>query len=165
MRLSQKGDASYFTSVFDVLQFSHRLDMSNNIFKNLSFFAVTLYGNGSPTPTSGHTITDNKIQDLGTYDVGSGINFWGGGVLLYNNQYAAVSNNCMTNVRIGVQTGNFSQANPGVAAYQVISGNTITARRRGIFHNLFYSTASAFTFNSIPFRSFICIGNKWARRE
>jgi hypothetical protein len=42
-------------------------------------------------------------------------------VLLYNNQYARVANNVMTNVRIGVQTGNFSRANPGTATYQVVS--------------------------------------------
>ncbi|MBK8924283.1 MAG: right-handed parallel beta-helix repeat-containing protein [Saprospirales bacterium] len=84
-------------------------------------------------------------MDLGTYDAGSGISYWGGGVLLYNNAYAHVSNNCMTNVRSGVQTGNFYLPNPGAATYQVIEDNTIQARRRGIFHNLFYSTASPYT--------------------
>ena len=73
------------------------------------------------------------------------LHFWGGGVLLYNNQYAAVTNNCMTNVRIGVQTGNFYGANPGLPASQVISGNTMSVRKRGIFHNLAYSSASAYT--------------------
>lgn len=51
----------------------------------------------------------------------------------------------MTNVRIGIQTGNFFQANPGGSTYQLLDGNTIQARRRGIFHNLHYATASPFT--------------------
>ena len=95
-----------------------------------------------------NVISNNKIRDLGTYDATSTIDYWGGGVLLYNNQYAAVTNNCMTNVRLGVQTGNFSQANPGAAASQFITGNTIQVRRIGIFHNLHYSTASAYTLNT-----------------
>jgi hypothetical protein len=123
----------------------NNLTVTNNIIKNLSYFGVTLYDYPAAVPSSGHVISNNKIQDLGTYDAGSGISYWGGGVLLYNNQYAAVTNNCMTNVRIGVQTGNFHLANPGTTASQVISGNTIQARRRGIFHNLFYGSASAYT--------------------
>ena len=124
----------------------NNLTVTNNIIQNLSYFGVTLYDYPAGVPSSGHVIADNKIRDLGTYDAGSGISLWGGGVLLYNNQYAAVTNNCMDNVRMGVQTGNFSQANPGTAASQVISGNTMTnVRRRGIFHNLFYGTASGYT--------------------
>ncbi|MBK7681534.1 MAG: hypothetical protein IPJ26_03215 [Bacteroidetes bacterium] len=53
----------------------------------------------------------------------------------------------MTNVRLGLQTGNFYQANPGAAPSQVISGNTIQARRTGVFHNLHYSAASPMTFS------------------
>jgi hypothetical protein len=121
------------------------LNVSNNIFQNLTYYGVTLYDYPAGVPSSGHVISNNKFQNLGTYDAGSGIANWGGGVLLYNNQYTAVTNNCMANVRIGIQTGNFWKANPGDAAYQVISGNTIEARRRGIFHNLAYSAASPFT--------------------
>jgi hypothetical protein len=91
----------------------NNLTATNNIIQNLSYFGVTLYDYPAGVPSTGHTIADNKIQNLGTYDGTSGIDFWGGGVLLYNNQYAAVTNNCMENVRIGIQTGNFSQANPG----------------------------------------------------
>jgi hypothetical protein len=126
----------------------NNLHVENNIIKNLSYFGVTLYDYPAGVPSAGHVISNNKIQDMGTYDVSSGISLWGGGVLLYNNQYAAVTNNCMTNVRLGVQTGNFYAANPGAATYQNISGNTIQARRRGIFHNLFYGTASPFTLSS-----------------
>ncbi|MEI8048840.1 MAG: T9SS type A sorting domain-containing protein [Bacteroidota bacterium] len=123
----------------------NNLTVENNIFKNLSYFGVTLYDYPAGVPSSGHLINKNKFQDFGTYDAGSGGAFWGGGVLIYNNQYTAITNNCMTNVRIGIQTGNFSQANPGAPAFQVISGNTIEARKRGIFHNLAYGSASPYT--------------------
>src|SRR5690606_27109447 len=80
-----------------------------------------------------------------TYDEDSGIEFWGGGVLLYNSQYAHVQGNEMENVRIGIQTGNFHIANPGAAIHQRIEDNTIVARRRGIFHNLQTTNASPYT--------------------
>ena len=121
------------------------LTVTNNIIQNLSYFGVTLYDYPAGVASSGHTISNNKIQNMGTYDAGSGIDLWGGGVLLYNNQYAAVTNNCMENVRLGIQTGNYYSANPGSSTYQMISGNTIAARRRGIFHNLAYTSASPYT--------------------
>ncbi len=125
----------------------NNLTVSNNILQNLSYFGVTLYDYPAGVPSSGHSINNNKFQNFGTYDATSGVDYWGGGVLLYNNQYAAVTNNCMSNVRLGLQTGNFYQANPGSGASQVISGNTIEARRTGVFHNLHYSNASALTFS------------------
>ncbi len=119
--------------------------ISNNIVQNLSYFGIELYDYPAAVPSAGNIVSNNKIQDLGTYDPTSGIAFWGGGVLLYNNQYAEVENNCMTNVRIGVQTGNFHLSNPGGAEYQSIANNTIQSRRVGIFHNLHYSAASPIT--------------------
>lgn len=133
-----EGVSTYETGV-------NNLVVSNNIIQNLSYFGVTFYHYPAGVPSSGHVISNNKIKDLGTYDNASGIAFWGGGVLLYNNQYTAVTNNCITNVRLGVQTGNFYLANPGTSASQVISGNSIEARRVGIFHNLHYSAASPIT--------------------
>ena len=127
----------------------NNLNVSNNIIQNLSFFGVTLYGaSGSAPATTGHEVDDNLFQDMGTYDAGSGINLWGGGILLYNNQYTRITNNVMENVRIGVQTGNFSRANTGSATYQVIDGNIIQARRRGIFHNLQYGPTSPYTLSN-----------------
>ena len=126
--------------------------ITNNIIKNVSYFGVELYdfptlaNSPGAVPSAGNVVSNNKIQDLGSYDNSpGGLSFWGGGILLYNNQYAAVTNNCMDNVRIGIQTGNFYQANPGLPASQMISGNKIQSRRVGIFHNLHYGTASAFT--------------------
>ena len=126
----------------------NNLTVINNIIGNLSYFGVTLYDYPAGVPSSGHVISNNLFQDMGTYDAGSGIDFWGGGVLLYNNQYASVTNNVMENVRIGIQTGNFSQANPGSSVSQTIAGNTITARRRGVFHNLSYGSASPYTISN-----------------
>lgn len=121
------------------------LVITNNIIQNLSYFGVTLYDYPAGVPSAGNIIANNQIQDLGTYDAGSGIDYWGGGVLLYNNQYTYVHDNCMTNVRTGIQTGNYSKANPGTTNDQLIANNTMTVRRRGIFHNLAYSNASAYT--------------------
>ncbi|RMG55712.1 MAG: hypothetical protein D6722_27510, partial [Bacteroidetes bacterium] len=124
----------------------NNLTVQNNDIRNLTYFGVTIFGDTYSAPaTSGHLVDDNRFADLGTYDAASGIDYWGGGVLLYNDQYARVTNNVMTNVRIGIQTGNFSDPNPGGATYQVISDNEMSVRRRGIFHNLFYSSASAYS--------------------
>lgn len=123
----------------------NNLTVRNNIIKDLSYSGVTLYDYPVGVPSSGHLIENNKISHLGTYDALSGIDKWGLGVLLYNNQYAHVKNNCIEDVRVGIQTGNFWQANPGGSNFQLIENNTIQARRRGIFHNLFYSSASPFT--------------------
>lgn len=133
----------------------NNLHVSNNIFKNLSFFGVTLFGESYSAPaTSGHIVSNNLFQNMGTYndpnpDGNLNINNWGGGVLLYNNQYTAITSNCMDNVRLGVQTGNFSRANPGTSAYQLIDNNTmINVRRTGVFHNLHYGPTSAYTISN-----------------
>ena len=114
------------------------LTVQNNIVKNLTYFGVTIFGASYSAPTtSGHLVDCNKFQDLGTYLAPPNtINLWGGGVLIYNDQYTRITDNTMMNVRIGVQTGNFHDANTGSALYQVIDNNTIQTRRRGIFYNL-----------------------------
>ncbi len=137
-----EGVTVYFDNV-------NNLNVSKNIFKNLSYFGVTLFGASYSAPaTTGHLVDDNKFTDFGTYDAGSGIAKWGGGVLLYNNQYTRVTGNVMTNVRLGVQTGNFSRANTGAATYQVIDGNSMQVRRVGIFHNLHYGPTSPYTLSN-----------------
>jgi len=134
-------DAAEGVTVYETL--INNVIVENNVFQNLSYFGVTMYDYPAAVPSSGHKIINNKFQNLGTYDVASGIERWGGGVLLYNNQYALVQSNCMDNVRLGVQTGNFSAANPGAILHQQINGNTMTnVRRVGVFHNLHYNSAS-----------------------
>jgi Ca2+-binding RTX toxin-like protein len=65
------------------------------------------------------------------------------GILIYNNAYASVTNNTITDTNRGVQTGNWSQATP-VGTTPEISHNDIEAHYVGIYHNLSYSNASPF---------------------
>ncbi|WP_187270942.1 HYR domain-containing protein [Neolewinella aurantiaca] len=114
------------------------LRVQNNIFQNLGFFAVDIFGwhNYSNPSTSGHLVENNLFRNLGTYESDGATDSWGGGVLLYNDNYARITNNVMTNVRLGIQTGNFHDENPGDPSFQVIDNNTIEARRLGVFYNL-----------------------------
>ncbi|SEJ78047.1 Por secretion system C-terminal sorting domain-containing protein [Dyadobacter sp. SG02] len=109
--------------------------VKNNIVQNLNYAGIDIY-NESGTATTGNVVSDNKFNNLLP-------TVYGIGVLLYNNGYANVTNNVMTAVRIGVQTGNFSQADPGNS--HAIESNTIEASRKGIWQNLTYSNASNFS--------------------
>ncbi len=121
----------------------NNLVIQNNIVKNTAYTGITLYDYPAGNASAGNIVSNNKIQDLGTYDAGwAPYNNYGIGVLIHENQYTQITENCMDNVRIGVQTGNFSKANPGLAQYQQIKDNVISARRTGIMHNLHYSNAS-----------------------
>ncbi|GGM78223.1 hypothetical protein GCM10010967_07370 [Dyadobacter beijingensis] len=108
--------------------------VKNNIVKNLNYAGVDIY-NENGTATTGNVVSENRFMNLLP-------NVYGIGVLLYNNGYANVTNNVMTAVRIGIQTGNFYQADPGNS--HTIELNTIEARRKGIWHNLTYAAASNF---------------------
>ncbi len=111
------------------------INIQNNIIENLSYQGVDIGWGSNSTPTAGNTIGHNLIQNIGAY------NDEGAGVRLYNNFYADVVHNQMLNVRMGVENGNYSQANPGTTGS--IANNEIQARRRGIFYNLFYGTSTA----------------------
>lgn len=115
--------------------------INNNIIKNLSYTGIDLYNyyNGG-VATSNNYITNNKIENL--LDV-INVQKYEIGILIYNNFYADISNNVISGVRVGVQTGNFSNANPG--STQSISNNNIQSRSRGIFKNLSYNNAGTFT--------------------
>lgn len=111
--------------------------VKNNIIKNLNYAGVDIYNDSNGgAPTSGNVVSDNKFNNLLP-------SVYGIGVLLYNNGYASVTNNVMTAVRIGVQTGNFFQADPGNS--HAIESNTIEASRKGIWQNLTYQNASNFS--------------------
>jgi len=132
----------------------NNLTVSNNIIQNLTYYGVTIFGASYSSPTTtGHLISGNLIKDMGTYtdpepNANSNMNYWGGGVLIYNDQYTRIVDNVMTNVRIGIQTGNFHDPNPGDAMYQVIDNNTIQARRNGIFYNLHTGNPAPLTFSN-----------------
>lgn len=111
------------------------ITVQNNIIRNTSYTGIDFYNYFDTSATTNNHITNNRIQNLGAFD-------WGLGILVYNNFYAEISNNAVLDVRVGVQTGNYSKANPGSTAS--ITNNDITARRRGIFYNLHYSNATPF---------------------
>lgn len=140
------ADFNTFCAVYQETNNAGGIVVSNNRIKNILYFGVHLYGGStSAPPTTGNVISSNLMEDFGTYQAGYAYAKWGGGVLLHNDHYTRVVDNVMTNVRLGIQTGNFHKPNPGSSDYQVISGNEIQARRLGIFYNMHYSTASPFT--------------------
>jgi len=116
--------------------------VANNIIKNISYSGMDFYNyNNSGAATADNRIQDNKLTNIGHIPYGYGI-----GILIYNNFYAEISGNVMTDVRVGVQTGNFYQSNPGTTAS--ISGNTISSSKKGVFYNLHYSAASPFVISN-----------------
>jgi hypothetical protein len=127
----------------------------NNIVRNTSYTGIDFddYNNGGKA-TSGNVIADNFMDNLG----GGGFSY-GIGVVLYDNFYATVTGNKVDRARVGVQTGNFSNANPGAPA--VISDNDLTVDRLGIFYNLHYSNATAFTLADNTIQATTLSGNKW----
>jgi hypothetical protein len=111
------------------------LTVQNNIIQDIAYQGIDIgfASNGSPSGNS--AIDHNLIQNIGAY------NDEGDGIRVYNNFYADIASNQISNVRMGVETGNFSTANPGAAGS--INANMMTARRRGVFYNNFYGTSSA----------------------
>lgn len=111
--------------------------VKNNIITNLNYAGVDFYNDSnSGAATSGNLVDQNKFDNLMP-------SVYGIGVLIYNNAYTSITNNVMTRVRVGIQTGNFEKADPGNS--RTFEANTIEASRRGIFHNLAYSNASDLT--------------------
>lgn len=109
--------------------------VENNIVENTTYSGVDLDNHTDSTATSGNYIRYNHLTNIGNSTIGFGI-----GVLVYDNFYADITNNVFDAVRVGIQTGNYSQANPGSTGS--ISNNVIHSWRTGIFHNLWYSGAS-----------------------
>ena len=117
------------------------LIVKNNIIKNFSIVGVDIAGEGgSAAATTGNLVDDNLFQDLGTYDDSSPSPLWGVGVIIYYQQYTEITDNEMINVRIGVQTGQFGAIEPAPQNSHTISGNSIQARKRGIFFNEHYGS-------------------------
>ncbi len=127
-------------TIYDASPVVNNLTVSNNIIQNLGYFGVTLFGasdySDANSSKTGHVISNNLIRNMGYYGTGNGYDRWGGGILLYNSHYAHVVDNVMTNVRIGIQTGNYQTAHVGMAPYGTISNNMIQTRYSGIFYNL-----------------------------
>ena len=135
---------------------------------NVTIDGVTVIGNGDyggigndyPASVTGTVITNNIVTC--TDPLGWGVSFYndgtptfatishnlisGGqiGVLLYNNAYGSVTDNTITDVERGVQTGNMYLPSP-LPGDAEISHNHISAEIVGIYHNLSYGTATAYT--------------------
>lgn len=111
------------------------ITIENNVISNFTYIGIELYNyyNGA-VPTSDNYIRFNRITNLGNFNFPYGI-----GTLIYNDFYADISQNVYDDVRIGIQTGNFNNANPGATGQ--ISQNEINAWRTGIAHNLWYGSA------------------------
>ncbi len=111
--------------------------ISNNIIKNVNYAGIDFYNfTSGGAATFDNVIANNKFDNMNvSADFGIG-------VLIYNNCYAAITDNVMTRTRIGVQTGNFTQADLGTS--HSISNNDLETYRLGVFHNLHYLSATAF---------------------
>ncbi len=114
------------------------VSVTNNIIKQLSYASIDFYNyNNGGTATTGNLIDGNLFDNI-LPTSGFGI-----AVLIYNNCYTTISNNVMTDVRVGVQTGNFYNADPGNS--HSIFNNEVESGRIGIWHNLAYTNASTFS--------------------
>ena len=110
------------------------LKVENNIIQNIAYQGIDIGFASNGTPSGNSTISQNLFKNIGAY------NDEGDAVRLYNNFYADVTANQVLNTRMGIENGNFSLPNPG--AMGSIASNEIEVRRRGIFYNLTYGTAS-----------------------
>jgi uncharacterized repeat protein (TIGR01451 family) len=86
---------------------------------------------------------DNLIQHNRFTNITNPSN-WGIGIYAGDNFYAQISDNLMDQVRVGIETENNSNANPGTQTPTVLR-NEIHATRTGLFHNLFYANGSTYT--------------------
>ncbi|MDZ7848262.1 MAG: hypothetical protein U5L96_16730 [Owenweeksia sp.] len=113
------------------------VSITNNIIKQVSYAAIDLYNyNNGGAATSNNLVANNLFQNI----MPSG--GFGLGILIYNNCYTTIRDNVMDEVRVGIQTGNFYQADPGNS--HAIYNNQVHSARIGIWHNLTYQNASTF---------------------
>jgi hypothetical protein len=133
-------DASEAIGAYDGLS---NTTVRYNIIKNLNYAGIDFYNftNGGAS-TYDNVVTANLFDNIIP-------SLYGIGVLIYNNCYTSISDNVMTRVRIGVQTGNFYNSDLGTNHF--VSNNDIESYRVGIFHNLAYSNATAYTISNNNF--------------
>src|SRR5690606_15852736 len=88
---------------------------------------------------------------------------WGVGVLLHYNFYAAVTDNLVENVRLGLQTGNHTKPIADPATQALVRDNVFVVSLNGIYHNAQYSNGSAFTFanNAISADALAPVTSPW----
>ena len=115
------------------------ITIRNNIVKDTAYTGIDFDNqNDSGVPTSNNTITKNLIENL------SDAYGYGIGVLVYDNFYAQVTQNKVSDALVGVQTGNFYLPNPSATFGAEISDNALSIYGKGIYFNLHYTGASPF---------------------
>ncbi|MBL9118733.1 MAG: lamin tail domain-containing protein [Phycisphaerae bacterium] len=121
------------------------LALRNTIVINLNDVAVLLYNSGAGGSVSEfNTIECNRIDNVQGYN---SLDYARIAVLLYNDTYAKVDDNELTRMTVGVQTGNNHTA-MSVGAVASISSNSVGFDGVGIWHNLHYQNASAWTIDA-----------------
>ena len=110
--------------------------IQNNVIEDVSYIGVDLGQKSNGTLSTGNTITQNVIQNVG-YN-----NDEGAGVRLFYNFYDNITHNTITNVREGVDLESFGGLTPTSGGGSV-EFNTIDARRRGVFYNNSFAGAAA----------------------
>jgi len=123
--------------------------LRNSILRAANDVAINLYNDGSFPVSDDNDISCNWIDNIQGLNTLSPLGPYNRiAVLLYNDTYAAVDTNDLTDVRIGVQTGNNFRANPPASTPASISTNTISSELAGIWHNLHYVDASGWTISN-----------------
>ncbi len=114
--------------------------IENNIVENDAYAGIDLEsdGPGSP-PTMNNCIAGNLVRNMDYNTEGYGF-----GITLYNNDYAKIANNYLTNDAIAISPQSYFLANPGSVEGQLIESNNVSASLLGIWLNLSYESASTF---------------------
>lgn len=117
---------------------SSSVRIENNIVKNDAYAGIDLESDGAGNPpTTNNFVRCNLIENIDYNAEGFGI-----GIILYNNYYADLAENSLTNVCIGISPQNFYQPNAGEQRNQSIASNKVTASLLGIWLNLVYNEAT-----------------------
>jgi len=115
-------------------------NVSNNIVKNLGDGVYLSMGGGrgnNGTPSLNNVFASNSFDNMSSRSPN------GHAIALEDNVYATITSNVVTRAYMGVYLTNYYQANGGTPAQ--ISGNTIQSYGYGVFYNLHYSNAPAWT--------------------
>ncbi|MGH7942451.1 MAG: beta strand repeat-containing protein, partial [Limisphaerales bacterium] len=136
-----QSGSDYFSAAAGIGDYNgdNSISVKDNIIKNDSYSGVDLESDSTYAPTTNSSITGNLFENIDYAAQG-----FGDAVILYNNYYAEIANNCFTNVAIGIAPQSFFEANPGDVLGQTITNNQVAASGLGIWINLIYGSASTF---------------------
>ncbi len=115
--------------------------ISNNIVKNIGEIAVWVTSNSQGGAKNANSvISDNLVDnDLGNF---------GEAIRIGEDAWVSILNNVVTRSRIGITVENFS-GNTTTHTASVVSNNTISTYRIGMWHNLHYAYgAPGFTYSN-----------------